>query len=265
MQQKEIDIAELKKIEMQTLQAVHAFCEQRGLRYYLWGGTLIGAIRHDGFIPWDDDMDIAMPRADFEILLKEFGSEVYGISYCTLDTRHPYWHAKVYDKTTVKEEEGYYKKGFFLGVDVDIFVLDNYAHRETVEATAKWRLHQLNRCNISLLSAKTGSLVRKLGGIVGRCLLGMDANITACAVNKTANSFGKDGDGWMLYADANLKKLLLLEKDWFEERVLHKFEDTQFYIPVGYDALLSTVYGDYMTPPPEDERVAHHNFTAYYK
>lgn len=265
MRKKEIGLEELKKIELQTLQAVHAFCEQRGLHYYLWGGTLLGAIRHGGFIPWDDDIDIAMPRADFEIFLKEFDSKNYGVCYCTTDHRYPYWHAKVYDKATVKDEEGYYKKGFSLGVDVDIFVLDNYTDKEAVVATTNWRFRRLEQCNISRLSAKTGPWLRRIGGIVGRCILGMDANATARAANNKAKSFGKDGDGLMLYADANVRTPLFLERSWFENRILHKFEDTGFYIPAGYDGLLNACYGDYMTPPPVEKQIPHHNFVAYYK
>ena len=265
MNKKEITIEELNKLEMQALQAVHDFCEQRGLRYYLWGGTLLGAIRHNGFIPWDDDMDIAMPRADFEILLKEFDSEVYGISYCTLDTRYPYWHAKVYHKGSVKIEPIYRKRGFMLGVDVDVFVLDTYTDCPAVLNTEAWRARQITWYWMSLSPANLGKLKSRIMGAVCRHLLRKGANKTACAINKKSQSFGKDDDHWILYADVNLRRPLFLEKDWFEERVLHKFEDTQFYIPVGYDALLSTVYGDYMTPPPEDERVAHHNFTAYHK
>lgn len=264
MNKKEITIEELKKLEMQALQAVHDFCEQRGLRYYLWGGTLLGAIRHNGFIPWDDDMDIAMPRADFEILIKEFDSEDYGISYCTLDSRHPYWHAKVYHKGSEKIEPIYRKRDFVLGVDVDVFVLDTYLHRSAVLDTEAWRTRQIIWYGLCLLPVKFGKLKHRLAGAVCRHLLRKDANKTARAVNKKGQFFGKNSHGLVLYADVNLRKPLFLENAWFTDRVLHKFEDKQFYIPTGYDALLKTVYGDYMTPPPINEQVSHHSFTAYY-
>ena len=223
----------------------------------------MGAIRHDGFIPWDDDIDIAMPRADFEVFLDKFGTQMYGVSDCRRDRGHPYWHAKVYHKETQKIEAIYYKKGFSLGVDIDIFVLDNYVDFDEVMRSAKWRSKQRKIYGWSLILNNT--LKRRLAGFGFRKIFRMDANRTARLVNRKSMALGADGLGLMLYADCNVKMPLRLEKSWFENRVLHTFEDKMFYIPENYDALLRTCYGDYMTPPPEDKRVTHHLFKAYYK
>lgn len=265
MNKNKLCIEEIKKIEIEALQAVHMFCQEHNLRYYLWGGTLLGAIRHDGFIPWDDDIDIAMPREDFEIFLKSFDAPDYGVSHCTTNKLHPYWHAKVYHKGTAKLESVYRKHNFFLGVDVDIFLLDSYSNQAEVAATEQWRAKQIPQYWKSLIPTDAGTAKSRLAGFVYRNILGMDANKTACAINQKCQSFDSNGSGLMLYADANLRKPLFLKKSWFENRVLHKFEDTEFYIPGNYDALLTACYGDYMTPPPKDKQVPHHNFVAYYK
>ena len=262
---KEINMEELKKIELEILQEVHNFCEIHQLRYFLWGGTLLGAIRHGGFIPWDDDVDIAMLRDDYEKFLNEFNSAEYGISECYGDDRHPYWHAKVYKKDTEKIESIYYSKGYSIGVDIDVFVLDSYADYNEVMKTAEWRAKQIKWYWISLIPKTTKSLKGKFAGFVARNIFRYTANRTACAINNKAKGFGRNGDGIMLYADCNLKQPLKLERSWFENRVLTRFEDTAFYVPCNYDSLLRACYGDYMTPPPKEKQVAHHSFVAYYK
>jgi len=265
MAKKEISNETLKRIELEILIAVHNFCEQHNLKYYLWGGTLLGAIRHNGFIPWDDDIDIAMPRSDFERFIKLFESDEYGISYCKMDCGHPFWHSKVYHKRTNKVEAIYYKKHYSIGVDIDVFVLDSYTNIDEVRSTCNWRSKQFRKYWRSLVPSKTGDLKHRLAGFIYRNLLGLDANKTACAVNNKSLSFaGQEGSGLMLYADSNLKEPLILEKSWFDNRILHAFEGEMLYIPENFDALLRACYGDYMILPPVEKRRTHHTFKAYY-
>ncbi len=260
-----IDIDGLKKIELQILKDVHVFCESNEIRYFLWGGTLLGAIRHEGFIPWDDDVDIAMFREDYEKFLKDFNVDQYGITECYGDKGHPFWHAKVYRKDTEKIESVYYRKGYSVGVDIDVFVLDSYNNYEDVLKTVEWRQKQIKWYFRSLYSSKSRSLKAKFTGFLTRNILFCNANKTSRAINNKATEFGREGDGLMLYADSNLKRPLKLERSWFESRVLTKFEDTAFYVPGNYDALLTACYGDYMTPPPKEKQITHHSFVAYYK
>lgn len=257
-----MEMETLRKVELETLLAVHTFCEEHQLRYYLWGGTLIGAVRHDGFIPWDDDIDIAMTRADFDKFLALFDSEEYGVTCCEKDSKYPFWHAKAFDKRTEKVEKIYRKKGFSIGVDVDIFVLDSYHDVHEVQESEAWRKEQIRNHWKSL--AGPGSWKQALRGVFYRTVLRKDANKTARAINQKARSYGA-GPGLMLYADCNKKTPLLVEPQWFTERILHKFEDKMFYIPGGYDSLLRAHYGDYMTLPPPKEQVPHHSFVAKYK
>ena len=257
-----METQDLKRIELEILTAVHDFCEEHHLRYFLWGGTLLGAIRHDGFIPWDDDIDIAMPRKDFETFLKLFDSKQYGVSCCEKDSKYPFWHAKAFDKKTQKIEAIYNKRNFSLGVDIDIFLLDTYEDVREVQKSVVWRRRQIKNHWRSLMGP--GTWKQKLMGFFYRNILGKDANRTARTINKKAQSYGVDGTGLMLYADCNVKEPLFLENEWFAQRELHKFEDKRLYIPAGYDALLQACYGDYMTPPPIEKQVPHHSFVARY-
>lgn len=261
----EVSLEDLKKIELNLLCAIHSFCEENGLRYFLWGGTLLGAIRHDGFIPWDDDIDIAMPREDYEKFVQSFDSPQYGVSSCMTSCDHPYWFAKAYSKNTLKVEPIFHKNDFLLGLDVDIFPIDSYSSQECVMKSAKWRRFQMRKTGISLLPTGTGRLKKTIGGFVSRNILFWDANRIAQSVNRKAVSYGFNSQGVMLYADSNIKKPLFMDSCWFRSYQLHRFEDAAFYIPEGYDSLLKACYGDYMTPPPEDKRTTHHSFRAYYK
>lgn len=264
MRKKEICGNELKAIELEILLAVHNFCEEHQLKYYLWGGTLLGAIRHNGFIPWDDDIDIAMMRSDFEVFLSNFKSNTYEVSYCEAENSYPFWHAKVYHKGTEKIETIHYKKGTF-GVDVDIFILDSYTDESAVNASSDWRARQIKKYWRCLAPRYIRPWKSAVAGVVYRSILRVDANKIARAINKKAQAYGAGGPGLMLYADCNVKKPLLLKREWFENRKHHVFEEKLLFVPENYDALLRACYGDYMILPPEEKRVTHHSFKAYYK
>ena len=118
---------ELKKIELDIMIKVHQFCEENGIKYYMIAGTLIGAIRHKGFIPWDDDIDIAMPREDYEKFLKIFPEYGKKNNLLAVNNRtKPYYGrpmTKVIDtRTSLTEPE--YRSDDPIGVFVDIWVMD---------------------------------------------------------------------------------------------------------------------------------------------
>ena len=121
---------DIKRISLDILIDVASFCERNNIRYYLACGTLLGAVRHKGFIPWDDDVDIMMPRPDFIRFMDLYESDRFK-GYWPSEGR--YYYGKVYDPKTIKYEKGYdYKKYQPLGVDVDIFPLDGMVNDEEV-------------------------------------------------------------------------------------------------------------------------------------
>ena len=128
------DLEEIKKIEYNILKEVHEFCVQNHLTYFLWGGTLLGAVRHNGFIPWDDDIDIAMPRESYDVLIHKFSESHFSVSACTSDANYPFTYAKVYDANTRKLEP-VYKDKTDLGINIDIFPIDGYISKNNLEKT----------------------------------------------------------------------------------------------------------------------------------
>lgn len=130
---------------LRIMDEIHRVCTKNGLTYYLVGGTLLGAVRHQGFIPWDDDLDIAMPRADFDrfihIAEKELGSEFY-LNWITTNPKYWLFFPKICLRNTTFDE-GVIKKDIPMGIFIDIFPLDlSPAYTSGLE-TMKRRIQRL--------------------------------------------------------------------------------------------------------------------------
>lgn len=256
------DLEELKSIELNIMKKIHSFCIEKGITYYLAYGTLIGAIRHNGFIPWDDDIDIQMFREDYERFIVEFGKEQeqYGLQIVNSKTK-PYFGrnmSKVIDTNTVVVEKKY-NKDDNIGVFVDIWPLDgtpnNRWHRKIVMFIAKI----LSKMQLAASTdyKQEEVLLRKLAVIV--CNFFSSSKLLAL-IDKISQRYKiEDSDNLFVYCGTENE----IAKDNYSKAVLHDFEDALFYIPAGYDEILATYYGDYMTPPTNKK--PNHIMDAYQK
>lgn len=269
-------IDHLRKIQLEIMAEVHSFCVKHSLNYTLWGGTLIGAIRHNGYIPWDDDIDIAMPRKDYEFFINNFNNGNYGVFACNTNELYPYCFAKAFDKRTVKVEPLYVDKGFEIGIDIDVFPIDNVSDKKAVEAVVDKRKKDLKKWSASIYKyRKTASVLKfvkrsykAIHSAIGRTLDIFNSNKLACKINSDAQSFYSEGQTktyCMLFADSNVKMPLFFDSGIFENYILHTFEQTEFFVSERYDDLLRICFGDYMKLPPENQRIAHHNYKIYTK
>lgn len=253
------DIQELRQIQMGILDEVHRFCEAHGLRYFLSSGTLIGAVRHKGYIPWDDDIDIYMPRKDYEQFLHTYHDEngVYRVIDPSTESHYYYTFAKVVDQRTrmvEKETEGYE-----IGVYMDIFpvdyVTDDLQERERI-FNEKKLLYKIRRCKISRsnpLQSRLAYFVYKHWPMTVRQI---ERKIRNLIVLDTPTSTVCN----MTEAGPKMKGCFPAED--IASSVDIEFEGKLYKTMVGYKDYLERTYGDYMTLPPVEQRVTH-QFEAY--
>ncbi len=258
----EIGFKELQKIELSILVWIRSICEKHNLRYYLAYGTLIGAVRHKGFIPWDDDIDIHMPREDYDRFIQicsNHQDERYKLLSCEHTPGYFYEFAKVTDSWTIIQENNI-KPIENYGVYVDVFPLDFLPNRSSLRIGY---LRFLQRLRILLIYDD----VRKYHPIVNlfcRIAKSLLSFINPVKIAQYINNVGRKGGNKSrkyLFVPGLRKALPASIIDNF---VKISFEGELFDAPIGWDEYLTIIYGDYMKLPPIENQVTHHNFKAWY-
>jgi len=261
---KEIHWEVLKDIQLDILQNVAEFCNQNNITYFLAYGTLIGAIRHKGYIPWDDDIDIAMPRPDYDRFIRLFNNmQKSHIKVIAMDNDKHYGFsfAKVHDTRTIINETQYKKDKF--GVYIDVFPIDGVKDYKQVKV-----LRIANKC---LHTKKANFSQRKLSKIIinffGKILLLPFSTHTMLKfIDRMARKhpFGSTPFAGGI-CDSVVGKRAIVDANFFKDVQLQEFEGRLYNIPIGYDGWLRSIYGDYMQLPPEEKRKTHHVFEAWWK
>lgn len=259
-----IELDELKQIELNLLKIFSKFCEQNKLRYFLAYGTLIGAVRHKGFIPWDDDIDVLMPRPDFNRfiqLMQVNDLEEHVDVLCPLvSPNYTFPFIKVVDKRTIAYEPLREEKDQ-CGVWVDVFPMDGIP---TSEIMSRWLFFKARIYRISLQLSFTSQLhatstLRKLVKAPWRFFckkLGYKRILEKLIKNAVKYSYNDEAFvGCVVWNYGNKEKTL---KKCYEKYVSLQFENYFFFAGQGYHEILTRIYGDYMQLPPEEKRINHH-------
>lgn len=264
---KELNTKEIKEEGIRILKSVHDFCTENKIRYSLFYGTLLGAIRHNGYIPWDDDIDIVMPREDYERFITKFGDSEFGVMTCYNNKYYYLPYAKVYSKDTLKKENIKTNKKYSIGFNIDIFPLDLFSTKEGFDAAKQKERKLLKRLNISIFPQKIRSFKELLVGIISvlfwtfRKYNKYSKKIDSFFLNYDRKNDEKNfyvGNGTYEY-----KAELIFSNKLFDNLIYHKFENCEFLITSDYDSALRQVYGDYMSLPSKEEQVTHHSFVAF--
>ena len=264
----ELTLDELKRIEFDILKHFDAFCKEHNIRYYLGYGTLLGAIRYKKFIPWDDDVDVLVPREDYERLLKIYeDNEQYKLFAFEKDGKLQYPFAKLCDLSTRKVIKEFHNTDAIPGVEVDIFPLDCWHSdykRAQKEARSIYRdilFLQASQRRESPIKKGVKSLVWKMISFYARIRTYkyFDKKIVKKSkANKQDNPAFVGSKSWCIYGERGI-----IPAEVFAKTVDIEFEGQMFPAPIGWDKYLTCLYGDYLPEPPKEKQKTHHSFIAY--
>ena len=266
---KTVSNKDYRVVLVDLLSRIDSICNNNGITYFVFYGTLLGAIRHDGFIPWDDDLDICMPRADYEKFCRLILTKYPQIHLLTSYTcsSYPSCFAKVYDDSKIKIEL-FNNICYPCGAFIDIFPLDKLP--ESIDVDKRYTLFEelnnyiYNYC-MPLYSYRRLKLWKKIKLLknIGKYLSG---RLSFRKKIEQREAYMKEFENCETgrYVDYSDRNGLIYSTD-FVKVVRHKFEDIEVNIPVNYDNVLTRLYGDYMQLPSKENRTTTHSFRVYWK
>lgn len=258
-------VKELQGVLLEMLKVIDGLCARHGLRYYLHGGTLLGAVRHGGFIPWDDDADISMPRPDYEKFLaiakRELAADYFVQDYRT-EKYGRFVFAKLRKNGTVCKNEHHAHIKMHQGIFIDIFPLDELP-RNKFKAWCLWNVPRFFERLTAFSSARLPGALKVLTPFqrVWQCVF--PPSFFAMLSFKTAIFFSGKGDGsrWVVTHDPNRRSAFSNSAPIvdYEPACRIAFNGFQFCAPRKSDELLLHWYGNYMNLPPIERRFPVHS------
>lgn len=260
-----IDLKQLRSIQIEILDSVHAYCLQNGIKYSLGGGTLLGAVRHQGYIPWDDDIDIMMPRADYERFAKEYQSpDNYVLDLRKADNCVEIC-LKVCRKSTLMRDTVLGRA--LWGVNIDVFPIDGYPDNNSSHCDKILSLRkQAERICPTFKSVKKSLRIKWfIKYCIKRVLFFYPHSFQHLKQEidliGSKYSIEKESLGGSILGGYGFREVMSTE-------VFHSFSDISFegkmYRTItDYDTYLRCLYGEYMTLPPVEKRISHHLYDSY--
>ena len=269
---------ELRKLQLVSVKMLKEFdeiCSRNNIEYFAVFGTLLGAVRHRGFIPWDDDVDIMMPRPDHDRLMAYLDRHIGDYGHLRAFNRktcpeYPYMITRISDDRyeIVMENE----KPFGMGVIIDIYPYDGLGHtkKEAVRFGMKGdRLSSLcfqaTRDHFAIETTRSAWRKAVKYPVYLFCKLCGKERFQD-ALDKLAGVKPYDSSrfvGCVIWLSWGVKDMYL--RKWFDDYIYQPFDKYRFRIPADYDKILRHTYGDYMQLPPVEERTGHHYYKAYRK
>ncbi len=239
---------------------VKRICEKYSLRYYLDFGSLLGAVRHHGFIPWDDDIDFCMPRADYEKFIEICKTELNGqFSLRTMqEEKYIYYFIKVDDKTTTLVEDFNRSSGYKGGIYVDIFPLDalpiGKAKQKNYIRKCKYLYMRANLALVDFGSKKYPFYKR----LIIKLFKHSNGKKYLHKLEKLLKKYDYES---AQFVSSDIMQNQPVPKELFEKTESYVFESSEFTSVQNADKYLTFLYGDYMQLPPIEQRASNHYYT----
>ena len=259
------ELKKLQKIELEMLYEFDRICKRHNLVYILAGGSCLGAVRHDGFIPWDDDIDIHMPRSDYEKFLtiqeEELNKDKYYFESLETTENYPFVFAKIRRRNSIYAESISDIDKEKQGIWIDIFPCDNVSDNDfkmklDFMKIFFFKIMQANKNgNQSVSDSFLRSIILKIIYLISFLVPRKFCQKHLIKIMRKYENI--ETKRVICYGGKWLFKEMFPAK-YFNERILHKFEDGKFYITKDYDTFLTNLYGDYMKLPPKEKRCPEH-------
>ena len=263
----QINETEEKHLCLDILLFFDKMCKENGLKYSIAYGTLIGAVRHGGFIPWDNDIDVIMPREDYDKLLSVAANDKYEILDFKTAKDYYYPFVKIIRKDTKLIEKNRIEKQ--IGVFIDVFPIDYFQKSDKKELVTEFK-KIIDKINFYTCDSDSGfkNFIKRF---YMRTISIFNPNFLKKLLYDYENMIKKDSYNRKSFSlcgnmsDCDCYDRDLFDYDLFEnDLILLKFEGHNVSSIDKYDYYLKQIYGDYMKPPKKEDRVAPHNFKAWY-
>ena len=255
----EIELRDLQLLELEILKEFDEFCKNNGLTYILAAGTLLGAVRHKGFIPWDDDVDVLMPREDYEKFRSTFKHQRYIVKSIKNDKDWPYSYTKCLDTKTELDEHLHGAKP--IGVFIDIFPLDGLPDNKLASNFHFLKLDILKRILayglISKRSKGENVLIRYMKITVSRFCRFFNRKKLIRKIDQLASKYPYEHSRFVAHQVLGYGFRERIAKQKMHQHMEFEFESGFYFGPVGYHDYLRNLFGDYMELPPVEARVSH--------
>jgi lipopolysaccharide cholinephosphotransferase len=269
---KEMTLREQQLFSLEILKDVHAFCEKNHIKYSLYAGTLIGAIRHNGFIPWDDDIDIIMPRPDYDVFCRTYKSDAFEIVNYDNDKSFVFIYSRVCDRTKTRYTTYYPCNRKGMGIWIDVFPADGFPadeklipefHKKAKSLIIKksvFRYGLREKCVFKPIK-EFRDILRNIKRFVShegkRTILFLHGwrNPYVQPLIDMCHTYTYGETPFWGSVESQGYNMAYYPLEDFDSCTLHVFEDGEFYILKGWDRMLTRLYGDYMQLPPEEDRV----------